>query len=69
MAESGILYVVEYGDSWWTIVNEVCAELGHPQPNLQDEVERVNMNLTHNQVWTNDVLHPGDEVGIGCVLP
>jgi len=47
----------------------VCAELGHPQPNLQDEVERVNMNLTHNQVWTNDVLHPGDEVGIGCVLP
>jgi len=69
VAESGILYVVKYGDSWWTIVNEVCAELGHPQPNLQDEVERVNMNLTHNQVWTNDVLHPGDEVGIGCVLP
>ena len=67
--ESGILYTVRDGDSWWTIVNEVCSELGHPQPNLQNEVERVNMNLTHNSVWTNDVLHPGDIVAIGCDYP
>ena len=69
VVESGILYEVNYGDSWWTIVNEVCAELGHPHPNLQDEVERVNMNLTHNSVWTNDELHPGDIVAIGCDYP
>ena len=69
VVESGILYEVNYGDSWWTIVNEVCSELGHPQPNLQNEVERVNMNLTHNSVWTNDALHPGDIVAIGCDYP
>ena len=69
VVERGILYEVNYGDSWWTIVNEVCSELGHPQPNLQDEVERVNMNLTHNSVWTNDELHPGDIVAIGCDYP
>jgi len=70
VAESGILYTVQDGDSWWTIVESVCDDLGFPKPDsLAAEVSRVHLNLSHNEVWTNDVLHPGDEVGVGCVLP
>ena len=65
----GANYVVQDGDSMINIVKNVCRELGYELWDQYYVADLAQMNIDHNRQYVGNVMQPGEELGIGCVLP
>ena len=65
----GANYIVVAGDSMINIVKNVCRELGYELWDQYLIADLADMNINHNRQYIGNVMQPGEELGIGCVLP
>ncbi len=65
----GANYIVVAGDRMINIVKNVCRELGYELWDQYLIADLADMNINHNRQYIGNVMQPGEELGIGCVLP